>query len=123
MAFIHDINALALLKKNLFPVIIILINNNGGGIFNFLPISKYDDIFSEYFLTPHTFHFRGVAETFKISYGLAKTIDEFKALLRKAELIASKKGKSFIIEAQTNSAADFSLRRKIKKEIIEMLET
>lgn len=123
IAFIHDINSLSLLKKNVFPVIIILVNNNGGGIFNFLPISAYDEIFNEYFITPHGYRFSGIAEDFKIKHAFAYDIKDFGQLFENAKSSAQKKGESFIIEAITNGENDFKLRRKIKQEIIEMLES
>ncbi len=121
IAFIHDINSLSLIKKCDFPVIIILINNNGGGIFNFLPISAYNEIFNEYFVAPHGYRFAGAAENFKIKHNYAFDRDDFKKLFEYARLCAQNKKESFIIEAVTNGEYDFRLRKKIKHEIIDSL--
>ena len=118
LAFIHDINALSILKKLQAPVIIIIINNKGGGIFHFLPISKSKDIFEKYFATPHDFSFGGVCETFGINYYKAADKKSFTDSYQ----AALKKKKPVVIEVVTNRESNFKLRRKIKKEILQMLE-
>ncbi|MGE5399773.1 MAG: 2-succinyl-5-enolpyruvyl-6-hydroxy-3-cyclohexene-1-carboxylic-acid synthase [Ignavibacteriales bacterium] len=52
LAFYYDMNGLLASAKYSIPLTIILINNNGGGIFEMLPISGYDKLFNEYFITP-----------------------------------------------------------------------
>ena len=122
IAFIHDINSLSLLGRSDFPLIVVLINNNGGGIFNFLPISGFKEIFDEYFVTPHGYQFAGAAENFKIKHNSAYNKNDFKDLFEDAKLSAKNKKESSIIEAHTNGEYDFKFRKKIKYEIIEMLE-
>ncbi len=118
LAFIHDINALSILKKLRVPVIIVVVNNKGGGIFHFLPISKSKDVFEKYFATPHDFSFEGVCKTFSVDYYNADNKKSFTDSYR----LALKKGKSSVIEVETNRESNFKLRRKIKKEILQMLE-
>ena len=77
IAFIHDLNSLFILKKLNLPLVIILINNNGGGIFSFLPISGFPDLFEKYFVTPHNISsFKEIIESFGIRYLLIKDRDE-----------------------------------------------
>ena len=69
IAFLHDLNSLFILKRLNLPMVIILINNNGGGIFSFLPISNFPDLFEKYFVTPHNISsFREIVESFGIRY-------------------------------------------------------
>jgi 2-succinyl-5-enolpyruvyl-6-hydroxy-3-cyclohexene-1-carboxylate synthase len=118
LAFIHDINALACLNELQLPVIIVVINNKGGGIFHFLPISKCDDVFEKYFATPHDFTFKGTCETFAIDYYKADTKEAF----TESYHLAVKKALPVVIEVCTDRKDNFTLRRKIKKQIIDMLE-
>jgi 2-succinyl-5-enolpyruvyl-6-hydroxy-3-cyclohexene-1-carboxylate synthase len=118
MAFIHDINALAVLKKLDVPVIVVVINNRGGGIFHFLPISQAEDIFEDYFAVPHDHNFKGACETFGIDYYNPQDKNEFTL----AYLIAKDNTKPAVIEINTDRNKNLKLRRKIKKQIIEALE-
>ena len=118
MAFIHDINALAVLKKLDVPVIVVVINNRGGGIFHFLPISEHPDVFEDYFAAPHDCGFKGVCQTFGIDYYNPQD----KTAFTKAYMDAVDKSVSAVIEVNTDRNENLKLRRKIKKQIIEALE-
>ncbi|MBW8015142.1 MAG: 2-succinyl-5-enolpyruvyl-6-hydroxy-3-cyclohexene-1-carboxylic-acid synthase [Planctomycetes bacterium] len=118
MAFIHDINALAVLKKLDVPVIVVVINNRGGGIFHFLPISQVEDIFEDYFVAPHDHYFQGACETFGIDYYNPQDKKDFTL----AYFLAKDNAKSAVIEVNTDRNKNLKLRRKIKKQIIEALE-
>jgi 2-succinyl-5-enolpyruvyl-6-hydroxy-3-cyclohexene-1-carboxylate synthase len=118
MAFMYDINALALARAIDVPVIIVLINNHGGGIFDFLPIAEHADICGKYFTAEHDFDFKGVCETFKIRYYKAQT----KSDLSKSYGDALKKGQPALIEVFTDRAVNLKLRKKIKKQILNMLQ-
>lgn len=65
LAFLHDLNSLALLKN--VPLCLIVINNQGGGIFSFLDVSK-EEAFEKFIATPHTLHFAHAAALFDIPY-------------------------------------------------------
>lgn len=122
LAFIHDLNALATISAAKKPLVIVLINNNGGGIFNFMPISKCKDIFEDYFATPHNLNFEGAARTFKINYYSAVTNKAFEQIYKDALRIAEEKAQSSLIEIFTDRENNLRIRRKIKNEILEMLE-
>jgi len=118
LAFIGDINALATVKKLQLPTVIVVINNHGGGIFHFLPISKCQDVFERYFAAGHDFSFGGVCETFAIDYCKVVNKVGFIGAYRRAR----KKALPAVIEVVTDRKRDFALRRKIKKQIINLLE-
>ncbi len=125
LAFIHDLNALSFLRNAPLPLIIIIINNHGGGIFDFLPISSNKSIFEKYFVTPHDFNFKGIAKDFRIDYFNPATCQEFESVYRDASLKAGNiKGvRSTVIEIVTDRRYNFDLRRKIKKDIIDKLNS
>ncbi|MBI9017281.1 MAG: 2-succinyl-5-enolpyruvyl-6-hydroxy-3-cyclohexene-1-carboxylic-acid synthase [Phycisphaerae bacterium] len=119
LAFMHDINALATLKKLNLPFVIVLINNGGGGIFHFLPVSKCDkDIFQEHFAASHQFTFAGACNTFGINHCQVSDKQGFINAYRKA----IKKSSPTVIEAITNRVANLKSRRDIKKKIINLLD-
>lgn len=53
LAFLHDLNSLALLSQRLEEVRIVILNNDGGGLFQSLPIAEEKDVFRDYWQTPH----------------------------------------------------------------------
>ena len=81
LAFLHDMNSLHLLAENSTPVVVILINNHGGGIFQFLPIAQYTDVFERYFATPHPYQFAEIARQFDIPHHIVRTQRDFSRLL------------------------------------------
>ncbi len=117
LAFLHDLSSLALLQKSSQPLIIVLINNRGGGIFSFLPIAKFADVF-DYFETPHEFSFKNAADLFKIAYFSPQTRNDFVQTYRRA--IA--KEQTALIEVQTHKDENIDLHRQLQKKIIIALQ-
>lgn len=106
LAFLHDINSLAMVKDLKVPLAIIVVNNNGGGIFNFLPIAERKDIFEKYFATPHDLNLSSAGELFGLPYSIAESTLE---LSRSYELIFLNK-KSGIIEVKSERRRNLELR-------------
>ncbi len=77
LAFLHDLNSLAMVKKAPAAVTIVVVNNNGGNIFSFLPIAKHHDIFEQFFVTPHNLHFEHAASMFALDYTKVDTVEGF----------------------------------------------
>ncbi len=71
---LHDLNSFLHLKESPVPVIVIIFNNAGGGIFRLLPVSQVADVFEDYFLTPHTLHFREMARMMDIPYARVRSL-------------------------------------------------
>ena len=84
LGFLHDLNSLAMVKGLSTPFIIVVINNDGGGIFSFLPIAQYEDVFETFFGTPHGFTFESAAKLFDFEYYAPNSIEEFQASYKKA---------------------------------------
>lgn len=80
LTFLHDINALSLLKK--IPLCLLIINNQGGGIFSFLDVSQQkEEVFEKFFSASHTLHFSHAAALFDIAYRQTTTSDGLKSAL------------------------------------------
>lgn len=128
LAFLHDLNSLALVKNLEKPLIIVVTNNDGGGIFSFLPIAAASpvpaDIFTRYFCTPHGLEFSRAAQMFNLDYSSPKTMTEFKETYRQALKKALKTKKSAVIEVMTDRKQNYKwhmeLQSKIKAEIDEL---
>jgi len=114
LAFIHDLNSLTLLKKSAQPLIIVVINNHGGGIFSFVPIAKFKDVFEPYFATPHDLEFAPVAQCFEIDFYCPNTNEEF-ILAYQAAL---EKKQSAIIEIRTDRQENYAIHQELEKKIM-----
>ncbi len=84
LALLHDMNSLALVRENRFPVIIVVINNQGGGIFSFLPIAEHAEYFETFFGTPHPYTFRELAAQFGFMYEQPATLPMLECAFRSA---------------------------------------
>lgn len=116
LAFLHDINSLSIINSLDYPLWIIVINNNGGGIFSFLPIAKFNDVFETYFGTPHNLNFSYAAKLFNLNYFSPTTSEEFVQDYQKA--IASQS--SAIIEVNTNRQENQKFHQQIASKISQL---
>ncbi len=118
IAFIHDINSLTHLKNISKQIVIVLLNNKGGGIFSFLPIAGFPEVFEEYFGTPHEYTFRKAAEQFDCDYYNPNTMKEFDSIYKSV----LKSGSSAIIEVETDRKKNRDIHREIDSGIVKELE-
>lgn len=82
LAFFHDMNGLAMIKRYQLPVTVVLLNNNGGGIFAFLSQSQLPQAeFTALFGTPQDLNFKKVAELYDFKYHRPQSPAEFVKLL------------------------------------------
>lgn len=84
LAFLHDMNALALQQEftNLYgeeapALIVIVFNNEGGGIFDMLPQRSSDPYFERLFLTPQKYEISHIAQAFGLLHKKVCTTEEF----------------------------------------------
>lgn len=119
LAFLHDVNSLALAASLPHPLIMVVINNNGGGIFSFLPISQWKDKFEPYFAAPHGLTFSHAAEMFGIAYASPSDRASFVQAYQKAQ----EEKHSIIIEVSTDRNDNVALHRLIAEKIVAALET
>lgn len=113
IAFLHDLNALALLGSMDVPLQIIVLNNNGGGIFSFLPVSACKEIFETHFAAPQNYSIKSAAETFGVEYSNPHTNDEFIATYKKA----STSTRSTVIEVNGTREDNLLRHRSLQAKI------
>lgn len=113
LALLHDLNSLAIARHVNAPFVVIVINNNGGGIFSFLPISKFADVFEPFFGTPNDVTFDGAANMFDASYYKPSTVNEFRSTYSQA---MESEGFS-LIEIETDRKENLEIHKEIERHI------
>jgi len=117
LAFLHDSNGLLLGGKVSAGLTIVLINNNGGGIFEMLPVAKFDPPFEEYFAAPQSVDIGRLCGAHGIEH---KPIPDL-TVLRHA-LQTRSEGVIRVLELTTDRKLDTEKRKKWFAEISEELE-
>ncbi|MBN2307993.1 MAG: 2-succinyl-5-enolpyruvyl-6-hydroxy-3-cyclohexene-1-carboxylic-acid synthase [Candidatus Hydrogenedentes bacterium] len=117
VAALHDLNSLALLRQAARPVTLVIVNNNGGGIFHFLPIAGFEEVFEPYFAAPHGIRFERVAEAFGLGYAAPDTADGFVAAYR----AATAGGAPSIIEVAADRAATHAMHQALDEAAVACL--
>ncbi len=108
LAFYYDLNGLLTSLKYKIPLVVILINNNGGGIFQMLPISSYESVFNDYFITPHNLNFSSIVKAYGGSLTNITGWNHLEAEFR----TALKQKKLTVLHIRTDSKQSADLRRK-----------
>ena len=119
ITFYHDMNGLLAVRRCGVPVTIVLLNNNGGGIFQRLPIRKYEPHFSDYFITAHGLDFSHAARLYGLEYVRADCRDVFRQAFAEAVM----ERQSTIIEVVTDAQADLKRRQEIVAAVHAQLKT
>ena len=81
LALLHDTNGLLNSKYFQGHLSIVLINNNGGGIFETLPIAKFEPPFEDFFATSQQIDFRQLCDSYGVEYKLITTWEYLENLL------------------------------------------
>jgi 2-succinyl-5-enolpyruvyl-6-hydroxy-3-cyclohexene-1-carboxylate synthase len=107
LALLHDTNGFLLQNKWVGHLTIVLINNNGGGIFEMLPISKFDPPFEEFFATPQEIDFAQLSMSYGVEHQLIQSWEQLQALLNPLPREGIR-----ILELQTDRKADAQWRQE-----------
>ncbi|MEH2264895.1 2-succinyl-5-enolpyruvyl-6-hydroxy-3-cyclohexene-1-carboxylic-acid synthase [Nostoc sp.] len=81
LALLHDTNGFLIRNKFVGHLTIVLINNNGGGIFEMLPIAKFDPPFEEFFGTPQDIDFAQLCATYNVQHELITSWEDLRQKL------------------------------------------
>ena len=106
LALLHDTNGFLIRNKFVGHLTIVLINNNGGGIFEMLPIAKFEPPFEEFFGTPQDIDFAQLCATYNVQYEL---ITSWQQLQQRLNLLPTKGIR--VLEVRTNRKADAKWRQ------------
>jgi len=113
LSLLHDLNALYLLETIKTSVTIIAVNNNGGGIFQYLPIQKYKDVFEEFFIVPHNLQFKNICQMFSLKYSKIQTQKEFDKALQENQ----KNNEHRFLEVFVNGKESFNFYEELQNHI------
>jgi 2-succinyl-5-enolpyruvyl-6-hydroxy-3-cyclohexene-1-carboxylate synthase len=81
LALLHDTNGFLIRNKFIGHLTILLINNNGGGIFEMLPIAKFEPPFEEFFGTPQDIDFAQLSATYSVEHELITSWEQLQQRL------------------------------------------
>jgi 2-succinyl-5-enolpyruvyl-6-hydroxy-3-cyclohexene-1-carboxylate synthase len=112
LSFYHDMNGLLAFSRSDIRATIVVINNNGGGIFQRLPISKFEPPFNELFVAPHGLIFEHAAKLYGINY-----IQTERLSLTSALNTALTSGRSTIIEIPSDAVKFEQLRKELNRRV------
>ncbi|MEI3651545.1 MAG: 2-succinyl-5-enolpyruvyl-6-hydroxy-3-cyclohexene-1-carboxylic-acid synthase [Dolichospermum lemmermannii FEM_B0920] len=107
LSLLHDTNGFLIRNKFIGHLTIILINNNGGGIFEMLPIAKFNPPFEEFFATPQNIDFAQLCATYNVQYNLINSWEELKDSLKQLPKIGIR-----VLEVKTNRKRDVMWRKE-----------
>ena len=107
LSLLHDTNGFLISNKFIGHLTIILINNNGGGIFEMLPIAKFNPPFEEFFATPQNIDFSQLCATYNVQYQLIHSWEELKNNLKQLPKTGIR-----VLEVKTNRKKDVIWRKK-----------
>ncbi|MBN3905411.1 MAG: 2-succinyl-5-enolpyruvyl-6-hydroxy-3-cyclohexene-1-carboxylic-acid synthase [Nostoc sp. NMS1] len=106
LALLHDTNGFLIRNKFVGHLTIVLINNNGGGIFEMLPIAKFDPPFEEFFGTPQNIDFAQLCATYNVEHELITSWQQLQQRLNPLPANGIR-----VLEVQTNRKADAKWRQ------------
>ncbi|XZN93330.1 MAG: 2-succinyl-5-enolpyruvyl-6-hydroxy-3-cyclohexene-1-carboxylic-acid synthase [Microcoleus sp.] len=106
LALLHDTNGFLIKNKLVGHLTIILINNKGGGIFEMLPVAKFEPPFEEFFATPQDINFAKLCATYGVEHEI---IDDWE--LFQAKLIFLPNKGIRVLELATNRRTDAKWRQ------------
>ncbi|GAB4451184.1 MAG: 2-succinyl-5-enolpyruvyl-6-hydroxy-3-cyclohexene-1-carboxylic-acid synthase [Anaerolineales bacterium] len=115
-SFYHDMNGLLAISRCGIRITMIVINNNGGGIFQRLPISKFEPPFTDLFIAPHGLTFEHAAKLYGIDYVRVERMS-FNAALE----TALRSENSTLIEIPSDAAKFEQVRQALHRRLKEKI--
>lgn len=110
VAALHDLGALATMRRLALPLTLVIIHNDGGGIFEMLPQADPNrvdrDLFERFFATPHGTDFIAVAGALGVPARRVEDADEL------ATLVAAGGG-PLLVEVRTDRSRVAAIHRRM----------
>lgn len=108
LAFLHDANGLLLRAKFRGSLTVVLINNQGGGIFEHLPIARFDPPFEDYFATPQSVDFARLCAAHGVHHEPVRDWPQFVSLISTLPAAGIR-----VLELPTDRKRDVATRRRL----------
>ena len=110
LALLHDTNGFLLGDKFRGHLSIVVVNNHGGGIFEHLPIARFNPPFEEFFAMGQNVDFKKLSAVYGVEYIRIKNLRELVPLMRKLPRSGIR-----IIEVPTDRKRDTRYRKALFK--------
>jgi 2-succinyl-5-enolpyruvyl-6-hydroxy-3-cyclohexene-1-carboxylate synthase len=108
LALLHDTNGFLLRPRLRGSLTVVLANNRGGGIFEMLPLAKFDPPFEEFFAMPQEADFGRLCAAYGAEHVLVRDPAHLTALIS-----ALPKTGLRVLEVRTGRRRDAALRREL----------
>lgn len=106
LALSHDANGFLIRPKLRGSLTVVLINNRGGGIFEHLPVAKFDPPFEEFFATPQEVEFAALCAAHGVEHVVVSDWNQFVARVEQLP----EKGMR-VLEVRTDRKRDAAVRK------------
>ncbi len=117
LALLHDTNGFLSAQHLRGSLTIVLINNNGGGIFDHLPVAKFDPPFEKFWATPQDVDFSKLCAAYGVSHVVARGGEQL------IELISTLPESGVrVIEVVTDRKRDAPFRKKLFADVAAALK-
>jgi len=117
LSLLHDTNGFLSAQHLRGSLTIVLINNNGGGIFDHLPVAKFDPPFEKFWATPQDVDFSKLCAAYGVSHTVARDGEQL------IELVSTLPESGVrLIEVVTDRKRDAAFRRKLFAEVAAALK-
>jgi 2-succinyl-5-enolpyruvyl-6-hydroxy-3-cyclohexene-1-carboxylate synthase len=118
LALLHDTNGFLLRPKLRGSLTVVLINNRGGGIFEMLPVAKFDPPFEEFFATPQEVDFERLCSAYGAEHVLVRDWAHFTGLVSALPATGVR-----VLEVRTDRKRDAAFRRELFAAAAQAAET
>jgi 2-succinyl-5-enolpyruvyl-6-hydroxy-3-cyclohexene-1-carboxylate synthase len=108
LTLLHDTNGFLSLPRFRGSLTVVLINNNGGGIFEHLPVARFDPPFEEFFATPQNIDFRKLCATYGVEHVVVKNTKHLARLVAKLPRSGVR-----VFEVRTDRKHDAAFRKQL----------
>ena len=108
LALLHDANGFLIRPKFRGSLTVVLINNRGGGIFEHLPVARFDPPFEEFFATPQEVDFARLCAAYGVKHTLVRDWAQFTGLIARLPAQGIR-----VLELRTDRKRDVAFRKKL----------
>lgn len=111
LAFLHDANGLLVAREFKGSLTVLLINNSGGGIFEHLPIAKFEPPFERYFGTSQSVNFGALCLAHGVDHTVLETLTDLLSLINHTSPGLR------VIEYRTDRKKDAATRKRLLRDL------
>jgi 2-succinyl-5-enolpyruvyl-6-hydroxy-3-cyclohexene-1-carboxylate synthase len=117
LSLLHDTNGFLAAARLRGSLTIVLVNNAGGGIFEHLPVARFDPPFEDYFATPQRVDFARLCSAYGAGHTLVRTTAQL------ARLVARLPARGVrVLELRTDRRRDAAWRKETFAAVAAKLE-